>query len=169
MMKEPDRGRDGAESAVPAAGPSDGPDPLGLRALQQSGADVLRYYRALKASGRLRDVLTADVRCARGCEIVTVFVTPSGPAFHVPRYRLAPAVSDAQSSQAGREANTENGRNKWKEHANLLAHAVNFAANCPHLRSKRVVVELDSIELGSPGKPTRPRIPITAERDNDAL
>lgn len=118
----------------------------------ESPAKVLAYYRLLKEHGKLKSVLFYEARCStKRCLLLHAFQTPSGPAFYIPRYKLSPEVNARESSADGRRVNTEDGNNRWKEHAGLMQFALNFSLNCDHYRD---TLDVGAV-VGEPGRPTR--------------
>ncbi|MDJ1113789.1 hypothetical protein [Microbacterium dauci] len=123
---------------------------LSLRDEQHQHA--LAYFHLLRSRRALKSVSRFVARCQNGCLLLTIFETPSGPAFHQPRYKLSDSLNEIESNAAGRAANTEDGDRRWREQAGMVSAAINFVLTCDHTRR---TLEFADIELGSPGSPTR--------------
>ena len=105
-------------------------------------------YEALKRTGKLSSHRVLSYRCPRRCLLLDVmeFPEPVGLTFHLPRYRLSPALNAETSSAEGRAKNTEDGDRRWKSHTSAETFAV--ALNCDHLhhisvRRERLQADLE--------------------------
>ncbi|MGN7247093.1 hypothetical protein ACTHQ1_05080 [Janibacter anophelis] len=123
-------------------------------------------YAALKKSGKLASHRVMSYRCAHRCLLLDVmeFPEPVGLIFHLPRYRLSPAVNDETSSPEGRAKNTEDGDRRWKAHT--AAETFAAALNCDHLhhlsiRRERIQADLDAGPRG--------RVIILTQADHDPV
>lgn len=110
-------------------------------------------YKALKATGQLSSHRLLAYRCpnARRCLLLDVvnFPEPVGPLLVKPRYKLSAATNEAASNEAGRAANTEDGRNHWKAAYMVPEALLNVVMNCDHIKDvainkARVQADLDA-------------------------
>lgn len=79
--------------------------------------DPAELYRALYASGRLPQLRRLTYRCATParCLLLDAVETPLGVLLHQRRYKMSEPVNLARSSASGREKNTYDGGNHWRE------------------------------------------------------
>lgn len=119
-------------------------------------AEVLAYYRLLKAQKQLTGTLLAEYRCGApdGHLLLHIFQTPPGPAFYQPHYKLSRGRSLATSTEEARLKNTRDGDHDWNEQAGLLAASANVLLNCDHVTDYSLG---DPVLSDRPGK-VRPQI-----------
>jgi len=127
----------------PAPGDPDGEDgpplPGGwIQLTSERNRRAAEIYAALTSTGRLRTLRPEPLTywCAARCSLLDVITLPDGAGviLGVPRFKISPGRNDATSSAAGRKNNTEDGRRRWKEHANLLGDVNRLTMlSCDHL------------------------------------
>lgn len=134
--------------------------------LEVEGAQVVAVYQALKAAGRLRDVLLAEYRCPRGCLLAHVFQTPGRRSVLVPGYKLSPARNEEQTVPAARAGRTVDGDRRWRARGldldELAAFRTDDAAalvpvQCDHVAGGTLdpLDVLAAVAGTQPGRPTR--------------
>jgi hypothetical protein len=123
-------------------------------------------YLWLTEAGALSKVTTHRYLCRlRGCPIATVFLVGDVVACAVRDYKLPPGVNLAESTHAGRERNTLDGKRWWPSHVYDVRHLADFGPtvgigmNCRHRRgmvaAADVLAAVDGVRPGHPGAPTR--------------
>jgi|GEM_PF-1998494 hypothetical protein len=123
-------------------------------------------HLSLVSAGALSKVTTHRYLCRlRGCPIATVFQIGDVVACAVRDYKLSPGVNLAESTKAGRERNTLDGRRHWPSHVYDVRALVGFlpdagmSMNCRHrhgtVLAADVLAAVDGVRPGHPGAPTR--------------
>ena len=121
-------------------------------------------HQWLTDAGALSKVTTHRYLCRlRGCPIATVFLIGDVVACAVRDYKLPPGVNLSESTEAGRERNTLDGRRHWPSHvydlAQLAGPADRIEMNCRHRHGgvlvSDVLAAVDGVRPGHPGAPTR--------------
>lgn len=84
--------------------------------------DPAELYRALMVSGRLPQIRRLTYRCATParCLLLDAVDTPLGRLLHQRRYKYSDRENMARSSASGREKNTYDGGNHWRERTYYL-------------------------------------------------
>lgn len=123
--------------------------------------NLLAYRERLVASGQLKSVLMAELRCQRNCVLLQVFQTKQGPALYHPRFKLSARLNEQITSESARAAHTVDGDRHWDSRADSfeLMQSVGAATGeltkvrCDHVQG--FMVDLAAMEIGAPGKPVR--------------
>jgi len=152
--------------------------------MSNTDADLARWWIALEAKSEdrqaaldsahqwltdasaLSKVTTHRYLCRlRGCPIATVFLIGDVVACAVRDYKLPPGVNLSESTEAGRERNTLDGRRHWPSHVYDVRHLAdsgpdaNIDMNCRHRHGgvlvSDVLAAVDGVRPGHPGAPTR--------------
>ena len=116
-------------------------------------ADALAYYRLLKKTGRLKDVLLAEYRCTRNCLLIVIFQTPSGVAMYHHRWNEHRDIEMLPYVELMEKSVIVDGVKRWDggEGDHRTAHTAQ--ARCKHLGS--VWIDFNDDILSSVGNPTR--------------
>lgn len=110
---------------------------------------ALEYVKMLRNNREASKRAALTYRCPRRCTLLTVYETTQGVILHHPRYKLSAAMNRADSTEAGRRANTEDGDRRWKEGASFLVPDNTYPLICDHVNSSVTSQAiLDALERG---------------------
>jgi hypothetical protein len=125
---------------------------------------ITRAFDALKSrEGWLAKVTMVTYRCARGCQVATVFRAGGATLCSVRGYKFTPAMNARMSVAEARKTNTVDGHRVWPPHVydvNELAGwgaEAGMSVNCAHfigtLNASEVLATVESV---LPGKAIKP-------------
>lgn len=116
-------------------------------------AQALAYYQLLKKANRLKDVLLAEYRCARGCLLMAMFQTPNGVAMYHHRWNEHRDIEMLPYVELMEKSVIVDGVKRWDggEGDHRTAHTAQV--RCKHLGS--VWIDFNDDQLGTLGNPTR--------------